>query len=124
MYVSYEFYSNEYGGKLPLEAFKQLNLKAMGLIDYFTFDRAQLLDPMNLKLNMAACELIDHLHEVDKTDDKIITSESVGTWSRTYATEANSNRTKAYNIIAKYLMHEGVMYRGRSLNVSPRYYDI
>lgn len=124
MYVTYEFYSEEYGGKVTENSFKQLRLKAMSLINYYTFNRARLIDSSDIDLRLATCELIDHLYEDEKTEGKIISSETVGTWSRSYIVNQEKSSKIAYNIISKYLVHKGIMYRGGDSNVPPRYDDI
>lgn len=112
MYVEYEFYKNTYGGKVSEQEFKHLEVLAANTVDYYTFNR--IIGPDD-NVKYAVCELIDYLAELKATGGKEIASESVGTHSITYVTAKDSRdpiKAKQRSIVAKYLAHTGLMYRG------------
>lgn len=108
MYVNYDYYSNNYGGKVSSTDFTTLEIKAKKVLDYYTFNRIETVDD-NVKL--AVCELIDFIQEDE--EGKEIESEKVGSYSVTYAKQsvfARNRKQKA--IINKYLGHTNLLYRG------------
>lgn len=110
MYVDYNYYSTNYHGKVPLEEFQNLEIKASMDVKNYTFNR--IVEPdENVKL--AVCELIDYLYKLSQSDDKEIVSESVGTYSVSYNTDKkDSVDKKKKKIIYKYLAHTNLLYRG------------
>ncbi len=112
MYVDYEFYKNTYGGTLTADIFASLVVSASSIVDYYTFNRIKEPDT---KVKYAVCELIDYLAELKATGGKEVASETVGTHSITYVTAKDSRdpvKAKQRSIVAKYLAHTGLMYRG------------
>lgn len=112
MYVKFDFYSETYQGRADEKTFDRLKLKAMSLIDYYTFGRVVVLDADNFNLNMAMSELIDYLYKAEQTNGREITSETVGTWSRAYTAEDRTDQQQMREIISRHLGHTGLMYRG------------
>lgn len=110
MYVSYEYYSEVYGGEVPEDKFVKLEIKASGILNYYTFNRIEVVDD---RAKLAICELIDNIEEFEKTGGKEIASEKVATYAVTYVGgETKSNKSKQKNIVAKYFGLSGLMYRG------------
>lgn len=115
MYVDYSFYEMEYGGKVPQEDFINLEVKASGIINYYTFNRIEILTQ---GVKFAICELVDCLaDEYKKANEKEIQSETVGSHSVTYAISKASNIGNKSNnnyrrILNKYLAHTNLLYRG------------
>lgn len=110
MYIDYEFYYSFYKGTIPQEKFDLLEIKASGILNYYTFNRASKKDT-NVKL--AICELIDNLYEIESTDTKGIDSEKVGTYSVSYSKDHKKNlKLEQKEIINKYLGHTNLLYRG------------
>lgn len=116
MYVDYDYYSNNYKGKVKEEEFTTLEIKASGILNYYTFNRIEDITD-NIKLTI--CELIDYIAEEERVrTEKEIQSESVGTRSVTYAIAKNRNKNSSVvkkeqkDIIYKYLAHTGLLYRG------------
>lgn len=108
--MNYEFYKNVYYGKVSVEEFPKLLIKAMNIVKYYTFNRASDKD---INVKYALCELIDYLYKISKTAGKEIASETVSTHSVTYADKDNiSSKKKQKDIINKYLSHTGLLYRG------------
>ena len=113
MYVDYNFYQNTYQGKLPIDIFTKLEIKASGIVDHYTFNRIEEADD---KVKFAVSELTDYLAELEATGGKEIASEAVGTHSVTYVNTAVGRdpvKLMQKAIVAKYLAHTGLMYRGR-----------
>lgn len=109
MYVDYSFYEMEYGGKVPQEDFINLELKASGIINYYTFNR---IEEVTENIKFAVCELIDNINEYEDAEGKDIASESVGTYSVSYSDRFNiSNVKKQKNIISKWIP-SNLLYRG------------
>ena len=114
MYVGYEYYKETYNGTVPMERFNNLEIRASNLIDYYTFNRLKDKEIGN-KAKFAVCELIDYLAELKATGGKEVASETVGTHSITYVTAKDGRdpiKAKQKSIVAKYLAHTGLMYRG------------
>lgn len=110
MYVDYNYYSNTYGGKVTVDNFNSLLLKATATLNYHTFNRIKIVDE-NIKL--AICELIDLIHEEEQNEGKEIESEKVGSYSVTYSKENKISKSrKEKKIINKYLGHTNLLYRG------------
>lgn len=120
-YADYDFYKNVYfGNKIDEPSFNQLAERAAEYMSYITYGKSDnALDDMTLtmvkKCNCAVAEL---LSEYGSNDYDIVTksSESVGSWSVSYATGGSGNsRTLLSLIVSKmsvYLMNTGLMYMG------------
>lgn len=112
MYVDYEFYRNKYGGKVPEDNFKHLEILAASTVDYYTFNR---IKEVNDNVKFAVCELVDYLKDLEDKGGKEIASEKVGTYSVTYAVADERSdlvKRKQRDIIRKWLGQTGLMYRG------------
>ena len=109
MYVDYNFYSEAYGGKVPEEEFMPHLISAINTLNYYTFGRIVLLDVITVDIKYAVCELINHSHSLE---DKQIESERVGTYSVSYSTPDSQPLSDEQKIVAKWLGHTGLMYRG------------
>lgn len=128
-YVDYQFYLNVYRGDMPTADFNKLITKASAEVQKNIFNR----DVTNYKyeVQMATCSVIDILLKIKKLEDrkdklisstnKIVSSESVGDLSRTFANTSNLNdleqeisnqKTKIKEEIKLYLLHTGLLYRG------------
>lgn len=110
MYVDYEYYSINYGGKVSSTDFTTLEIKASGILNYYTFNR---IEEVTEDIKLTICELVDYLKELENKGGKEIASESVSTHSVTYAAKDNtSTKKKQKEIINKYLAHTNLLYRG------------
>lgn len=115
MYLDYDFYKTNWGGKVLEEDFTQLNIKATQIVDYYTFNRLKNLEIIDDDVKYAICELIDEMHRLQTTDGKEIASESVATYSVTYAVGNDSEKSiqnRQKDIVKKWLGHTGLLYRG------------
>ena len=115
MYLDYDFYQVDWGGKVLEEDFTQLNIKATQIVDYYTFNRLKNLETIDDDVKYAICELIDEMHRLQATDGKEVASEKVGTYSISYAVNNDSEKSmqdKQKNIVKKWIGHTGLLYRG------------
>nr|DAX57498.1 MAG TPA: Head Tail Connector Protein [Caudoviricetes sp.] len=109
--IDYNYYKNEYGGKLNEDVYRPLCISACSLVDMYTFNRIK-SDNVIDEVKNAVCELVDFINA--RTDEKIISSEKIGQGSVTYDTKyEKSLDNSAYDIVRKHLIHTGLMYRGR-----------
>lgn len=109
MYIDFDYYSNIYKGKVKEEDFTTLEIKASGILNYYTFNR---IEEVTENIKLAVCELIDNIKEFEDTEGKDITSETVGTYSVSYSDKFNiSNVKKQKNIISKWIP-TNLLYRG------------
>lgn len=116
MYVDFDYYSNIYKGKVKEEDFPTLEIKASGILNYYTFNRIK-EDAINDKIKLTVCELIDNIEQLEKVEgeDKGITQEKVGTYSVSYANpdiKRKELKQEQKQTIFKYLGHTGLLYRG------------
>lgn len=115
MYIDYGFYKTNWNGKASEASFNQLNIRATSIIDYYTFNRLKCLETVDDNIKYAICELLDELYRREATGGKEVTSETVGTYSITYATSQDNDKSienKQKSIIKKWLGHTGLLYRG------------
>lgn len=104
MYVDYSYYKDTYGGDLPSEMFKQKEIQASSIVDFYTFNR---IKSANERVKNCVCELVDLLHNQE------IKSESVSKYKIEYTEDVSlSKEEKQHNIVRKWLLHTGLMYRG------------
>lgn len=105
MYVDYSFYTSQYGGTLPPAVFSRLEIQASQTVNYYTFNRIGEPDD---QIRYCVCELVEYLSSIE---NGIITSESVGKHSMSYKIE-KSKDAMAKDIVIKWLLGTGLMYRG------------
>lgn len=113
MYADYAFYVETYlGSAIPEADFPRLALRASQFLDYFTMNRAKGYAANNAVKN-ACCAVAEAYQNVEKVETKSgIASESVGSYSVSYATDAAVKSALA-NAARPYLAFTGLMYRGR-----------
>lgn len=88
-YIDYTYYAETYGGKVTQESFPRLAAEASCFLDNATFGRAaEHSDDERLK--MCCCALCDILAATADSGGMVKQSESVGSWSYTLASGANS----------------------------------
>ena len=81
MYVTYDFYSNTYGGTLvPNTDFDRYNLKAQNALDNYTLkpkETARLLDThLGDHIRLVVCELIDNIYQEEKALQEALNADS------------------------------------------------
>ena len=134
IYADYEYYTRTYIGSESEEKFSRLAVPASAFLDYYTQNRAK--DNADLDaVKMCCCALVDKYCIIETaqelavkrlTDaagtDAEVKSESVGGYSRTMAsgaesalsalTAGDSARKVLADICRMYLAHTGLLYRG------------
>lgn len=127
-YLSYDFYKKESGGDLSAEEFPRYEREARAIIDYYTFGR--IAEPLPEKVRDCMLELIRFKRDISKATSEgsgVVVSETVGDHTLHFAdglnllglqTGAKTGKTQSeleYEIVVKYLMNTGLMYRGVEL---------
>lgn len=112
IYADYKFYSEVYGGKnIAEEDFPRLAAKASALIDRLTFGRAsECADDERVK--MCCCELCESLSALSESGGRIIQSESVGSWSATYANSESTSEVNYARAACRVWLPADWLYRG------------
>ena len=142
MYADYEFYTETFYGTVLDEAdFPCFSLRASDFLDYYTRGKAQKIsddDPIYLSIQKACCAVAESMYFNDQnralaikatnaalsSDNGEIKSESVGSWSQSYATAGDYIKAGSAAAVAKdakaeyaliaqeYLVNTGLLYRG------------
>lgn len=130
-YINYSYYVNTYKGNMPEDDFEKLVVRASAEVRKNIFNR----DITNYEddVQMATCSVADILFKIEQLEirkdklvsnnaaDKVVSSESVGDLSRTFANATNLNdleneisnqKLKIIEEIRMYLLHTGLLYRG------------
>lgn len=111
----YDFYVNQYGGSfIPQADFKRVENKARAAINQLTFNRID-WEQADSNIKMCLCELAEHIIQSEKVlQGSAIASETVGEHSINYAgcSEKETSSGSEREIVSKYLLHTGLMYRG------------
>ena len=138
MYADYEFYiGTYYVNIIASEDFPRLSSHASDFLDYYTRGKAATSEYVT-ELGKACCAIAEAMYADEQqkalsaqsvasalsSGTGAIKSETVGGWSRTYATaadyyggvkaaEAAQDARNAYAVIAQeYLVNTGLLYRG------------
>lgn len=130
-YIDYDFYVNKYMGDMPEENFEKLALRASAEVRKNIFNRD--ITDYKDEVQMATCSVADILFKIEQLEsrknklvssnanDKVVSSESVGDLSRTFANTTNltdlekeisNQKNKILEEIRLYLLHTGLLYRG------------
>lgn len=102
-YITFDFYSNTYGGSVPEGTFPRLAYKASVYLDKITFNRIkQVTDDETLeKVKYTVCEMVDQLYQSEnsKVDGKTVKSVSNQGYSTTFVTEGDGGTELTYNTL-------------------------
>lgn len=130
-YTDYSFYSNTYKGDMPDDDFDRLVIRASAEVRKNIFDRN--IEGHEEEVQLATCSVADILLKIEQIEqrksklmssekaDKIIASESVADYSRTFANATNikdldeeisNQKSKIHEEIRIYLLDTGLLYRG------------
>lgn len=121
IYANLDFYTKEYlcGKAMVIDstAFNFYAREASAVIKKHTFDRVT--EPVPEEVQLCCCELAEKIYVRDKQRNANggVSSESVGGWSKSYeSSEAQEKQfnTEVKNIISKWLLSTGLLYRGIS----------
>lgn len=109
-YAAYEFYKDTYRGEvIPADDFDFWLFQAECLINDCTQNR---ITTVTQAVSFAACAVADLLYSDEKADGKRIRSESVGSWSVSYADLDDSTAKRIRDALRRYLGNTGLLYGG------------
>ncbi len=111
-YADYSYYTGTYKGTMPEEEFNRLSRQASAYIDIITFGRAGGSHPETIqaKIKDTCCALADVMLKAEQGGE--LTSQSVGSWSRSYAGSGKTIDQQKKDAAAMYLAMTGLMYQG------------
>ena len=119
IYADESFYMEIFlSGRKPVirTGFNYYAREASKIIDRYTFDRLAKVTEVPEDVKMCCCELAEQCFRTEKQKKEAgKTSEKVGTYSVTFASEADISQNDAkekYNIVLKWLSGTGLCYRG------------
>ncbi len=131
IYTDYDFYTNTYKGDMPKEKFDKLVIGASYEVQKNIFNRD--ITGYEDEVQLATCSVADILLKINQieekksklissaSNDKIIASESVGDYSRTFAnsndikdldTQISNQKENIKEELKKYLLDTGLLFRG------------
>lgn len=109
MYADYTFYSESYkGNMIPESDFDRLITRASSYIDNITYGRASVYSTDDA-VKMAACAVAEAWQVNEQGGD--LQSQSVGSWSRTYAVQVKSNEQRLYDAASLHLLGTALLSR-------------
>lgn len=121
MYVTYEYYAEEYGGKLIEEKpFSAMERRAKAYIRQLTYVRGDIFALENDAVKDAVCAAAEvyYQYETNRKTAGTIKSENTDGYSVTYVTEQTDGKTaeevlkkKAYDAVYPYLLATGWLSR-------------
>lgn len=118
-YADYTYYTDTYKGAMSEEEFNRLSRQASAYLDSITFNRTALTThstAIQSKIKDACCAVTDILYKKEQGGE--LTSQSVGSWSRQFASSGKTIDQQQYEAAAMYLEMTGLMYQGGGCNVS------
>lgn len=101
MYASYEFYSQEFGGKMPETDYPTAEAKAEAFIRYLTYPNGDIFATENRNVKIAVCAAVETMYD-EALRPRNIKSESNDGYSVTYVTESQDGQT-AESVLSKKL---------------------
>lgn len=111
MYSDYNFYQNDYNGKLKEDVYSRFSKLAAAHIDRLTSNRAKTATGEALEaVKMAECAIIDELDRQDRGG--VITSESNDGISRSFSASAKTEGQRIYSVASVFLNGTGLMFAG------------
>jgi hypothetical protein len=121
MYVNYDFYKDTFGGSIPEDKFKAVEVEAEAHISYFTYINGDIFATESDRVKLAVCSAADVIYnyKANQTAGNAgLRSESNDGYSVTYVTEAQDGQTaeealrkKVYEAIRLYLLPTGWLSR-------------
>lgn len=122
-YADYEYYATEfYGTAIDEDAFLALAGRASAYVDYVTMNRARnVTNDAMIAVKNAVCALAEVMQDGERLNsvafnaERLVASESVGDWSKSYGTKAVSSadmqllEARKREIAAMYLAPYGLL---------------
>lgn len=107
-YADFTFYTQEFcGAAIPEEAFGRCVARASEYLDALTSGAAQAEDD---RVKRCASAIAEELYREELGGR--VTSQTVGSWSQTYADSGSPLTRRISAIAARYLGRTGMLYRG------------
>lgn len=98
MYVTYQYYTDEFGGSMPEKQFMQNERKAEAYIRKITYMHGDIFSEEVEGVKDAVCAVADAFYSVagtfGQTGQGVVKSENTDGYSVTYATEQSDGQTK------------------------------
>lgn len=109
VYVDYNYYKESYKGTaIPEFDFDRLAMRASEYIDGITKGKATYAEGQNeILIKRAACAVAEAWQMNEQGGD--ITSQTVGSWSKSYIKTAKSDNDRLYEAAYMYLAATGLM---------------
>ncbi len=133
MIVDFAYYTEVFEGTaIPEQYFKRLSKKAERFVNYATCNQADTTSGTVLEtVKECICEIAEQYQIMEKLEkqalgegEKVISSESVGSWSVSYDTPTKTDvntleyttekNKRLYSIVKEHLAFTGLLYRGVS----------
>jgi hypothetical protein len=119
MYVNYEYYVDQYGGRIPEEEFPSVERKAEAYIRKLTYIRGNIFEIEDVAVKDAVCAVAEVYHSCEKKNETgTVKSENNDGYSVSYAVEQLEGQTveelirkKAYEAVFTYLLPTGWLSR-------------
>lgn len=119
MYVNYEYYVDQYGGRIPEEEFPSVERKAEAYIRKLTYIRGNIFEIEDVAVKDAVCAVAEVYHSCEKKKETgTVKSENNDGYSVSYAVEQLEGQTveelirkKAYEAVFTYLLPTGWLSR-------------
>ena len=109
-YADFVFYKNEYHGAMGQADYDRLSHEAAAHVDTLTFGRAAAATEQHaFAVKNACCAVADVL--LSRESGAEVASETLGKWSRTFATTPRTTAQRIYEAAARYLAMTGMMCR-------------
>lgn len=123
--TSYEYYTETYGGIISEDKFNKILPDAETYIENRTFGNVDNIDedsPYANQVRRTVCKVVDIISSRTNSktgimDNRVVSSESVGGWSKTYKTGGNNEdsalfESDIYNLIETFLGSTGLLFGG------------
>ncbi len=108
-YADWSFYESDYAGNaIDEQDFTRLITRASSYIDRITGGRASSYSP-TAPVGMAACAVAEAWQTNEQGGE--LQSQTVGSWSRTYAKQIKSDDARLYDAAELYLSGTGLLSR-------------
>lgn len=108
-YADWAYYNTTYAGNVISEQdFPRLMQRASSYIDRITGGRAASYSPAD-PVKMATCAVAEVWYNNEQGGE--VVSQSVGSWSKTYARKVKSDEARLYDAAVMYLANTGLLSR-------------
>lgn len=112
MQADYSYYTDQFHGTMPEDAFNRVIQQAAAFVDSITFGRANdsLPTATAKKVKDAQCAVSDILYQQERGG--VLVSASNDGYSETYAASKETQRQRMYNAASVYLGLTGLLFAG------------